>query len=543
MKSHLRLFVRVFIVHIVYAVHSVYVESAKPGQIAVKARLYLGIVKHLVVHNALLRSKTRAEHIVHTAVEREQEQLCEVGSRAEELHLLADLHSRDTAGDRVVVSVGDTHKIVVFVLYRVCIDRKLCAKALESLGQMNAPEHREVGLGRFSESIERVENSERGLGYERAMVLTHTANALGDPHRVSAEELVVFGRTKVSCRAELDNEIVDDLLRANLVKKSCLHIALEVDIKEGRAATEGHSRAVLLLICREIAEVGPLHRLARVGCGLADIKTVKLSHFLELLEEVDLAVELLKQLYVLCVHYSLADFSFVCRLLLDKSIYAVKRDAAVVTYNSSSAVRIGKAREQTAMSCRLHLVGVNAENSVVMSSSVGKIFLYLVRELISVGLTRVARHTNAAKGVNSSLERLVGLKSDDYLVFLVNVSCRIVAERGHRACVDRENSASLALKLLQLAQSFVQRFGTLGSTLEEACVLGVRRIVFVDKVADVDVLTPISRHKILPRIKFHHSSLTFLCNCCLRYGCSDKKTKHPRYFGAAQTVGYSRREL
>ena len=195
------------------------------------------------------------------------------------------------------------------------------------------------------------------------------------------------------------------------------------------------------------------------------------------------------------------------------------------------------------MSCRLHLVGVNAENSVVMSSSVGKIFLYLVRELISVGLTRVARHTNTAKGVNSSFERLVGLKSDDYLVFLVNVSCRIVAERGHRACVDREDSASLSLKLLKLAQLGVQRFGTLGSTAKEACVLGVRRIVFVDKVADVDVLTPISRHKILPRIKFHHSSLTFLCNCCLRYGCSDKKTKHPRYFGAAQTVGYKKATL
>ena len=508
-KRHLSLLIGVFIVHIVDAVHCVYVESAKPRKVSVKASLDLGVVKHLVGHRLFLGSEASAVHIVNSTVEREKQKLCKVSSRTEELHLLADLHRRHTAGDSVIVAVGDAHKIVVLVLDRVGINRKLGAEALKARGKLIAPKHREVRLGSLTERVERVENSERALCYERAVVLAHTANALGYPHRISAEKLVVLGRTEMTRRAKLDNEIVYDLLRACLVKKPCLHISLNVNIKEGRASSKRHSRAVLLLICGKIAEISPLHCLASVSCRETYIYTVKPCHLLELLKKIYLAVKLLKQLYGLGVHNSLSDSLLIGNLLLNKTVNAIKRNSAVVAYYSSSAVGVGKSREKSAMPCRLHLVCVNAENPVVVSSSVSKVFLYLVRELISVGLAGVSRHTDTAEGINASLKRLVGLKSHDYFLILINIACRIVAKRGDRARVNRKHTTALTLYCLKLLQTCVERNRPVGSTCEKARVSRIGGVVLVDEIADVDMLLPIAAYKVVPCLKLHKITLTF----------------------------------
>ena len=146
--------------HIVDAVHSVDVKSAQPRKVSVKASLDLGVVKHLVCHGFFLRTKTSAVHIINTAVESEKQKLCEVCSRAEELHLLTDLHRRHTASDSVIVAVGDAHKVVVLILYRIGIHRKLCAEAFKTYRKLIAPKHRKVRLGSLAERVERIEHSE-----------------------------------------------------------------------------------------------------------------------------------------------------------------------------------------------------------------------------------------------------------------------------------------------------------------------------------------------------------------------------------------------
>ena len=310
---------------------------------------------------------------------------------------------------------------------------------------MYAPKHREVRLGSRSQRIKCIKYSKGALGNERAVVFTHSSNALGYPHRISAKKLVIFGRTEVSCGTKLNNEVIDYLLCAYLVEYSRLHISLYVNIKEGRAASKGHSRTVLLLVCRKVSKIGPLHRLFCIFGRSAYIKAVKFCHFLELFKEVYLAVKLLKKLYIVGIHYSFANSSLICRLLLYKSVNAVERNSSVVAYNSSSAVCVGKSRKERTVSCRLHFVGVYTENTVVMRRTVSKIFLYLARELIAVSLTRRACHTNTAKGVYASLKRLVGLKTYDYLIILINVSCRIVAKRRNRSRINGKHSAVIPL--------------------------------------------------------------------------------------------------
>ena len=111
--------------------------------------------------------------------------------------------------------------------------------------------------------------------------------------------------------------------------------------------------------------------------------------------------------------------------------------------------------------CKTHLVGVRSENTVVVCGSVSEFLFNLRRQLISVCLTRLARHSYAAKGVYTALERTVGLQTDDYFVFLVHVSGRIAGQRGDGSGIDIENPTHLSLKLekaLNLLHHFIGAF-------------------------------------------------------------------------------------
>ena len=52
-------------------------------------------------------------------------------------------------------------RFVVFVLDRTGVGRNLGAEILESLRQVGAPQNREVGFGRRTEVVERLQETER----------------------------------------------------------------------------------------------------------------------------------------------------------------------------------------------------------------------------------------------------------------------------------------------------------------------------------------------------------------------------------------------
>ena len=95
-----------------------------------------------------------------------------------------------------------------------------------------------------------------------------TADRLGDPGRVPAEEGVVGGGAQEADDAQLHDEVVDQLLDLRLGVKPRLQVALTVDVEEGGDPAEAHRRPVLLLRGGEEGEVEPLDRLLGVSCRL-----------------------------------------------------------------------------------------------------------------------------------------------------------------------------------------------------------------------------------------------------------------------------------
>ena len=228
-------------------------------------------------------------------------------------------------------------------------------------------------------------------------VLAGAAERLGDPHRVAAEELVVLRRAQVARHAQLQDEIVDDFLRAALVERALFQVALKVDVEEGGDAAEAHRRAVLLLDRREVGEVDPLHGLARVFRRAGDVVAVHFRHLLHVVQRGDLVRDLLHEADRVGVDRLFAELRLVRLLLQDQAVHAVQRDAAVVADDAAAAVGVRQARDDARVARGAHVVGIGGENAVVVRLVVFEFVFDRVGNLIAVGLAGRAHHAHAAE--------------------------------------------------------------------------------------------------------------------------------------------------
>src|SRR5215470_14443583 len=109
-----------------------------------------------------------------------------------------------------------------------------------------------------------MEETKTCFRYQWAPIISHAANRFSYPRRIAREKFVVLGRTQKTNDAKLDDKVIDNFLCLLFCEQAQSQITFEVDIKEGRDPAERHGGAVLFLDGREIAEVQPLHGVARI---------------------------------------------------------------------------------------------------------------------------------------------------------------------------------------------------------------------------------------------------------------------------------------
>ncbi len=373
----------------------------------------------------------------------------------------------------------------------------LTAKRLNPSGRRRRPEDGEVGLGRRPQVVERVQHAKGALGDERAPILAHAAHHLRHPDRVAREQLVVFRGTQVAHDPPLDDQVVDDLLRLGLGERALAQVALEVDVPEGGQPPGGHRRAVLLLDRGEVAEVGPLHRLAGIVRRLGDVEAVVRRHLLQLLEGADLLGEFLAQADHVLGGVAIVQLQLLALLVLDQEVDAVEGDAAIVADDPAAAVGIGQAGDDARGACRLDVGRVGIEDAVVMGLAIlGEDLADALVRLVAIGLEARRHHPPAAERHDRPLQRRVGLQADDDLVLLVDVARRVRQDaRGNLRDVE---DALLALLREQRLQGLPDALGALGGAGQELAVAFVGGVVALDEVANVDLLRPMARLEAAP---------------------------------------------
>ncbi len=264
-ERHQRGFIAVFIMHIVNKIQRADVLHRQPVHKVVEARHHGVVIQHLIQQRLGFRADLDLQLLIHPAVDRVQQRFSEVSACAEELHLLADHHRADAAGNGVVVTVEvSAHQIVVLILQRGGNDRDLRGIFLEGDWQLLGPEDRQVWLRRRPHGVQGMQVAEAVFGHQRASVQTHASNHFRGPDRIAGEEGVELRRAQEAYHADLHDEVVDQLLGLNLVQPSCLHVAFNVDIEERGRAPQRHRAAVLGFHCGKVGKVDPLHRLLRI---------------------------------------------------------------------------------------------------------------------------------------------------------------------------------------------------------------------------------------------------------------------------------------
>ena len=347
-QGHLGGLVVVLVVHVLDEVEDVDVEARQPVHHEVELVHDLVIVQELRGDGRdlgadlhVLAGLLVAELDVLAAVHRVQQALREVGTSPEELHLLAGLRCGDAAADAVVVAPDGSHDVVVLVLDGRGVDGDLGRVLTEGHGQALGVEDGQVGLGCRSHVLEGVQESEVVLGHHVTPVHAKAGHLEGRPDGVSGEQLVVAGDAGELDHAELEDDVVDELLGLLLAEDAGGKVALDVDVQERGDAPYGHGGTVLGLDGREVAEVEPLEGLAGVGGRSGDVVAVDLGHVLDATERTDLLCNLLAQTDGVVGHGAIAAVEKVLLLLGDQEVDAVERDATVVADDAAAAVGVG----------------------------------------------------------------------------------------------------------------------------------------------------------------------------------------------------------
>ena len=104
MQRHLQALVEVLVVHVVDAVHRMHVGARQPLHRGVELGQHLVVVEDVAGDRQRRGRDLLAGHLVPAAVDGVEQRLGQVDPGAEELHLLAEPHGRDAAGDAVVVA-------------------------------------------------------------------------------------------------------------------------------------------------------------------------------------------------------------------------------------------------------------------------------------------------------------------------------------------------------------------------------------------------------------------------------------------------------
>ena len=370
---------------------------------------------------------------------------------------------------------------------------------------------------------QRVEQTEGGLGYHRTAVVAEAGVGPGRPVRVAGEDRVVVLGAQEAHDAQLHDDVVDDLLGVGLGDLAGLQVTLEVAVEERGVAAEGHGGAVLALDGGEVAHVGPLHGLLRGLRRAGQVQAVLVAEVDELLEGLDLLVMLLAEAdpvldlrlgEVVAVRHGI----LVALLELDQRGDTVQGHAAVVADDAAAAVGVRQTGEDLVVAGDLDVLGVDAEDAVVMGLAVlGEDLLDLRVRLLAGLLDGLLDHAPAAVRHHRTLAGDVGLQADNDVVDLggIDVTGREGVDAGRDVGVDIVDALLALDRQVVVVEVLPQVLGLVGRVGQEGLVTGVRGVVLLDEVANVDVLLPVAFDEAVPGLGLKlFGSKSGRINCC-----------------------------
>ena len=146
-------------------------------------------------------------------------------------------------------------------------------------------------------------------------------------------------------QAQLDDELVNQLLRFLLGDNARVQVTLQVDVQKGGVAAQGHGGAVVFLDGGQVGEIQPLHGLPGALRGRPNIKAIARGHLFHGQQGADLLGQFLPQADALIRGGAQLPRDFLL-FFRNQPVDSIQRHAPVIPNDASAAVGVRQSGQQ-----------------------------------------------------------------------------------------------------------------------------------------------------------------------------------------------------
>ena len=455
-QCHLGCFIVIFIMHVVNHVQCLYIRLCKPCHHLVVFIHDFIIVKYIACDRTIFRSNLYFIFLIDTTVDRVKKTFCKVCACSEELDLFSCLCRRYTAAYRIIVAPYRTHYIIIFILYRTCLNGNVRCVFLKCLRQMRRIQYSQVWLRRWSHVFQCMKETETCLGYLGTSVHTNTGNVYGSPYRVSGEQLIIRLNTSKFNHTEFHCHMVNQFLCLYLCQCSIGKVSFNVDIKECGNTSNTHCGTILCLDGSKISEIQPLECFFCIFCRFGNIITIRSSHLFHAFQTFDLLCKLFTDTIIFAAHAAAFASGKIFLFLFDQGIDTIQCHTTVIADDTSTSVSIRKSGQNLIVTHTFHLWCIYFKYRITVCFVIlGKNLMQFRIWLIAIHRAGLLCHTDTTIRHKCTFQWLVCLKTNYFFqIFQVftDISRAIGCQRGNNLCLHVQNAAFFSFFFLQFLQ-------------------------------------------------------------------------------------------
>ena len=183
----------------------------------------------------------------------------------------------------------------------------------------------------------------------------------------------------------------------------------------------------------------------------------------------------------------------------------VQRDAAIVTDDTTTTVTIRQAGQHPGFTAAQHIRRVGVEYALVMGfTQFSKLVFKISIHLTTISIKRAFDHVDATKRMQSALERLIRLQTNDFFQFLFNITRIMRGYRGSNIGIEINRRVRRVFNTDARHNFFPQCSGRRRCFGEERFIPFIRRIVVLNKITDINFFFPVRTFKAIPGFGIQH---------------------------------------
>ena len=179
------------------------------------------------------------------------------------------------------------------------------------------------------------------------------------------------------------------------------------------------------------------------------------------------------------------------QLVLHQEVDAVESNAAIVADNAAAAVGVRQTGQHARFTAAQNILGIDVEHALVMGFTVfGEDFFQRRVQLTAVNLTGAFHHFDAAERDNGAFQRSFSLQADDFFQRFIDIA-GVVRGNGRGEIGVEIDGGMRAVFNFDTFQHVVPQFsGRFGRACKEGLIALIRRVVPLNKIANVDAVLP-----------------------------------------------------